>query len=104
MSMIASSRERRRSVCPVSPRSLGRIVPSDAANESQRAIRRNPENEIASFRAFKTRKLAISKPLSPGKSTLTQRLTGFFTDDYLIIRASERMPWKLYNNFNYIRD
>jgi hypothetical protein len=30
MSMIASSRERKRSVCPLSRRSFGRIVPSDA--------------------------------------------------------------------------
>ena len=30
MSMIASSRERRRSACPLSRRSFGRIVPSDA--------------------------------------------------------------------------
>jgi hypothetical protein len=28
--MIASSRERKRSICPLSRRSFGRIVPSDA--------------------------------------------------------------------------
>jgi hypothetical protein len=32
MSMIASSRERRRSACPLSRRSLGRIVSSDATD------------------------------------------------------------------------
>lgn len=54
------SRERRRSACPVSRRSFGRIVPSVATTESRLAIRRNPENEIASFRAFRPKNLAIS--------------------------------------------
>ncbi|MGH6681808.1 MAG: hypothetical protein ACREDL_23385 [Bradyrhizobium sp.] len=43
MLMIASSRERRRSACPLSRRSFGRIVPSDATTESRPAIRRNPQ-------------------------------------------------------------
>jgi hypothetical protein len=51
--------------------------------ESRRAIRRNPKNQIASFRPVKTRKLAISKAVGPGNATLAQRLTRFFTDDYL---------------------
>src|SRR5437588_12019939 len=80
--MIASSRERRRSVCPVCRRSLGRIVPSDASMESRLPIRRNPEKEIASFRAFRSQKLAISNPLSPEKSTPAQQLGRFLTADY----------------------
>src|SRR5262249_21551886 len=86
MSMIASSRERSRSVCPVSRRSFGRIVPSDATTASQLAIRRNPQNEIAGFWAVKARKLAISNPISPGKSTLDQPLGWFFTDDLLPVK------------------
>jgi hypothetical protein len=39
------------------------------------------ENEIASFLAFKPRKLAISKAFSPAKSTLNQPLGRFFMDD-----------------------
>jgi hypothetical protein len=77
MSMIASCRERDRSVCPVSRRSFGRIVPSVATTESRRAIRRNVENEIASFPAFKPEKLAISNALVLGKSTPAQGLGRF---------------------------
>src|SRR5262245_4120651 len=43
--MIASSRERRRSLCPVSRRSFGRIVPSDATKESRPAIRGKPKKQ-----------------------------------------------------------
>jgi hypothetical protein len=85
MSIIASSRERRRSVCPVSRRSFGRIAPSDATTESRPAIRWNPENEIASSWAAKAQKLAISKPTLPGKSILAQSLGQFFTDDRLLM-------------------
>src|SRR6185437_5238251 len=82
--MIAPSRERRRSACPLSRRSFGFIVPSDATTESRHAIRRNPENEIASFWALTARKLAISN-LSPiQKSTPAQWLGRFFTDDVLV--------------------
>jgi len=38
-------------------------------------------NEIASFCPVKAQKLANSKPISPEKSTLDQRLGWFFTDD-----------------------
>jgi hypothetical protein len=79
--MIASSRERKRSVCPVSRRSLGRIVSSVAATESRLAIRWNPQNEIASFCTVKARKLAISNHIPPEKSILAQWLGRFFTDD-----------------------
>ncbi|WP_187436163.1 MULTISPECIES: hypothetical protein [Bradyrhizobium] len=39
------------------------------------------KDEIASFWAVKARKLAISKPISPGKSILDQPLGRFFTND-----------------------
>src|SRR6202011_999989 len=82
MSMIASSRERRRSACPLSRRSLGRIVPSDATTESRPAIRGNRKNEIASFPAFKPKKLAISNLAPLQKSTPAQWLGRLFTADY----------------------
>src|SRR6202011_1694991 len=83
MSMIASSRERRRSACPLSRRSLGRIVPSDATTESRPAIRGNRKNEIASFPAFKPKKLAISNLAPLQKSTPAQWLGRLFTADQL---------------------
>src|SRR5207248_10747330 len=42
------------------------------------------KNEIASFWAVKARKLAISKPISPGKSILDQPFGWFFTADSLV--------------------
>src|SRR5258708_17278348 len=86
MSMIASSRERRRSLCPVSRRSFGRIVPSDATTESRPAIRGNHQNEFASFRAFKTQNLAISSHFSSAKSTLAQWFGELFTEDWPKLR------------------
>jgi hypothetical protein len=77
----AASRERRRSACPLSRRSLGRIVPSDATTESRPAIRGTRKNEIASFPAFKPKTLAISNFAPLQKSTPAQWLGQFFTDD-----------------------
>jgi hypothetical protein len=81
MSMIASSGERKRSVCPVSGRSFGRIALSDATTESRLAILRKSKNLIASFRGFKPQKLASSNAASIGKSTPAQWLGGLFTID-----------------------
>jgi hypothetical protein len=81
MSMMASSRERKRSICPLSRRSFGRILPSDATTEPQLAIRRNPKNEIASFWGLKLRGLAISMPSLFQKIDSSSRAWEFFTDD-----------------------
>ena len=54
--------------------------------ESQPAIRRNPENEIASFRAFRPAKLAISNLAPVQKSTPAQWLGRFFTAACLTYR------------------
>jgi len=40
---------------------FGRIVPSDAAGESLFALKGNPKNEIASFRASGPQSFAISQ-------------------------------------------
>jgi hypothetical protein len=50
--------------------------------ESQAAIRRNPQNEIASFRALTLQKLAISNAAATTKSTPAQWLGRLFTVDY----------------------
>src|ERR1700730_8658242 len=84
MSMIASSRDRKRSPWPVSRRSLGRIVPSDATTESRLAIRGKSKNEIASFPGIDPQKPAISAVTSIGKSTPAQWLGRFFTADYVL--------------------
>src|ERR1700682_4871903 len=92
--MLASTRERRRSACPLSRRSLGRIVPSDATTESRPAIRGNRKNEIASFPAFKPKKFAISNLAPLQKSTPAQWLGRLFTADELngslIVRTANR--------------
>jgi hypothetical protein len=50
MSMIASSRERKRSVCPLSRRSIGRIVPSDATEGI--TTRDSTESQKTKLQAF----------------------------------------------------
>src|SRR5205823_1763693 len=50
------------------------------------------KNEIASFWAVKARKLAISKPISPGKSILDQPFGWFFTADSLAPRPPRGTP------------
>jgi hypothetical protein len=77
----AATAEDRSARCPVVP-SVASSLPMQP-KESRLAIRRNPQNEIASSWAVKARKLAISNLVSPGKSTLAQWLGGLFTDDYL---------------------
>jgi hypothetical protein len=47
---------------------FGRIVPSDAAGESLFVLKGNHKNEIARFRAFRSRILAISNPTLARKS------------------------------------
>ena len=64
--------EDRSARCPVVP-SVASSLPMQP-KESRLAIRRNPQNEIASSWAVKARKLAISNLVSPGKSTPTQCL------------------------------
>jgi predicted phosphodiesterase len=69
---------------------LGRIVASDATTESRRAIRRNPKNQIASFLAFKPKKLAISNLAPLQESTPVQWLGRFFTADAVIYGHSHQ--------------
>jgi len=72
-----------------------RSLPRNATTESCHAIRRNPENEIASFRGCKPRKLAIIQPPNPPKidscSTayvvLHGRRVGF---GFVFIRSGQR--------------
>src|SRR5260370_26592395 len=64
--MIASSRERSRSVCPVSRRSFGRIVPSDAGNGI--TTRDSTESSKAKLQAFgppSPKSLQIQNPSRP---------------------------------------
>jgi len=89
MLMIWSSLARNKSPSPVTFVCLGRIVTSDATTESRPPIRGNPENEIASFRRLKHRKLAIPKPPPCRKSNPAQWLGSFFTADYGGAR-----PWR----------
>jgi hypothetical protein len=77
MSTIASSRERRRSVWPLSRRCFGRIGTSNAWTESRAAIRRNPKNQFASFSRFNPQNLAIANRSKQQYSTTAQWLPGF---------------------------
>ncbi len=79
--MIASSRERKRSVYPLSRRSFGRIVPSDASTESRLVIRRNQKS---SCKLSRRKSLHLKRPLK-WKINSAQKLGRVFTADHVIV-------------------
>jgi hypothetical protein len=82
MSMIASSRERKRSACPLSRRSFGRIAPSDAPEGITRSdSTKSRKRKLQAFEASHSKSLQSHMPLHQAKSTQPQSLGTFFTVD-----------------------